>query len=147
MPYRNSEKRKAYCKKYSKWYSKTPARRAYQAKRRKSPEHRAYMKAYHKKWNKSEAQRRYEKSPSRQMYYRLRRMNASYREYQRQYNISVTARTRAIAESLVTLFPLLPDIRWREQFAKEIFDSNSGQTLCWVNSNLEDLIVEHTGEI
>jgi hypothetical protein len=57
-----------------------------------------------------------------------------------------TARIRAIAESLVALFPELPSDGWRVQLAHEILNSSSGQTLCWVNTQLEDYIVEYTEE-
>jgi hypothetical protein len=76
----------------------------------------------------------------------LYKMSQKGRAATKSYSAAQTPWMKAIAESLVALFPLLPDNDWREQFASNILNSNSGQTLCWVSPNLEDLIVEYTEE-
>ena len=72
----------------------------------------------------------------------------SYRERLKRWNEintpGVTARKRAISESLTALFEILPHDGWRRQLAHEILNSSSGQTLCWVDSRLEDHVATHT---
>jgi hypothetical protein len=59
---------------------------------------------------------------------------------------NATARTKAIAKSLVTLFALLPSDAWREQLAREILASNSCQALTWASGDLNSLVVQYSGE-
>lgn len=59
---------------------------------------------------------------------------------------NATGHTKAIAESLITLFALLPDDAWRAQLAQEIQQSGSCSTLTWASGDLEALVVEYSGE-
>jgi hypothetical protein len=77
-------------------------------------------------------------------YSRVFYASAAGRDYYRNYKHQSSALARAIAESLITLFEILPHDGWRRQLAAEIVNSDSGQTLGWASARLEDHLVAHT---
>lgn len=117
---------------------------------------REYNRAYMRRWSKTAKGRATRAAwvtvnrEKQQAYMASYCRTDKYREAMRLIDIrrrpGIKALSKAISESLVALFEVLPT-EWHKQLALEILDSSSCQDLCWTNPDLEDYIVEYTEEV